>query len=66
MEEKRFKEILNNLKEMNNGLNCIAGELCSDRIMGRSTSFAYLDLMINSLREYIDETAKIVNKELGS
>ena len=66
MEEKQYKEILYNLKQMNKGLNCIAGELCSDRIMGRSTSFAYLDLQIESIREYINETAKIVNEELES
>ena len=66
MEEKQFKEVLNNLKQMNKSLNCIAAELCSDRIMGRCTSFAYLDLQIESIREYINETAKIINKELGS
>lgn len=66
MEEKQCKEILDNLKQMNLCLNCIAGELCSDRIIGRSTSFAYLDLQIESLREYINGTAKIVNKELES
>ena len=66
MEEKQCKEILNNLKQMNMGLNCIAEEICSDRIIGRSTSFAYLDLQIESLREYINETAKIINKELES
>lgn len=66
MEEKQCREILDNLKEMNKGINCIVGELCSDRIIGRKTSFEYLDLMIKSLREYIDEIAKIVNKESES
>ena len=66
MTEKQRKEILNNLKQMNLGLNCIVGELCSDRIIGRKTSFEYLDLQIKSLRTYINETATIINKESES
>ena len=66
MEEKQCKEILDNLEQMKKGLRCIEVKLCSDVIIGRKTSFEYLDFQIHSLREYIEETAKIVNKELES
>ena len=66
MEEKQCKDILDNLKQMNIGLNCIVAELNSDRIIGRKTSFEYLDFQIDSLRELIQETAEIANKELES
>ena len=58
------REILENLRQMNMGIACIAVKLNSDGIIGRKTSFEYLDLQIETLREYVDETAKIMNKEL--
>ena len=60
------RKILDNLKQMDIGLNCIVVELDSDRIIGRKTSFEYLDFQIDSLRELIQETAEIANKELES
>lgn len=66
MTEEQRKEIWNDLKNMNLGLNCIVGELASDRIIGRKTSFEYLDLQIESLREYVKEIATIVKEELES
>ena len=65
MEEKQFKEILNNLEQMKKGVTRIVDELCSDNIMGRKASFSYLDLQIDTLYEYIQETAEKV-KELES
>ena len=65
MEEKQCKDILDNLKQMEKGLTCIVDELCSDRIIGRKASFSYLDLQIDTLYEYIQETAEKV-KELES
>ena len=66
MEEKQCKDILDNLKQMDIGLNCIVVELDSDRIIGRKTSFEYLDFQIDTLYEYIQETAKIVKEKLES
>lgn len=66
MEEKQCKDILDNLKQMDIGLNCIVVELDSDRIIGRKTSFEYLDFQIDSLRELIKEATKIINKESES
>lgn len=66
MEEKQFKEILNNLEQMEKGLTCIENELNTNNIMGRKATFAYLDLQIECIREYINGTAKIINKELES
>ena len=66
MEEKQCKDILDNLKQMDIGLNCIVVELNSDRIIGRKTSFEYLDFQIDCLRELIQETAEIANKESES
>ena len=65
MEEKQCKDILDNLKQMEKGLTCIVDELCSDRIIGLKASFSYLDLQIDTLYEYIQETAEKV-KELES
>ena len=62
MEEKQCKDILDNLKQMNIGLNCIVAELNSDRIIGRKTSFEYLDFQIDTLYEYIGETAEKVKE----
>ena len=67
MTKKQCREILDNLKQINRGLDCIiVGQLCSNRITNQKTSFEYLDLQIESLREYINGTAKIINKELES
>ena len=66
MEEKQFKEILNNLEQMEKGLTCIENELNTNNIMGRKAAFAYLDLQIECIRESINETAKIINKDLES
>ena len=66
MEEKQCKDILDNLKQMDIGINCIVVELDSDRIIGRKTSFEYLDFQIDSLRELIQETAEIANMKLES
>lgn len=65
MGEKQCKEILDNLEQMKKGVTCIVDELCSGRIIGRKTSFSYLDLQIDTLYEYIQETAEKV-KELES
>lgn len=65
MEEKQFKEILNNLEQMKKCLTCIVDELNTNNIMGRKASFSYLDFQIDTLYEYIQETAEKV-KELES
>lgn len=65
MEEKQCKEILNNLKQMENCLTNIVDELNTNNIMGRKASFSYLDFQIDTLYEYIQETAEKV-KELES
>ena len=65
MEEKQCKDILDNLEQMKKCVTCIVDELCSDRIIGRKTSFSYLDLQIDVLYESIQETAEKV-KELES
>ena len=65
MTEEQRKEILYNLEQMKKGVTCIVDELCSDRIIGRKASFSYLDLQIDTLYEYIQETAEKV-KELES
>lgn len=66
MNEKQCKEILDNLEQMKNCLTNIVDELNTNNIMGRKASFSYLDFQIDTLYEYIQETAKIVKKELES
>lgn len=66
MEEKQCKEILDNLEQMKKCLTRIVDELNTDNIMGRKASFSYLDFQIDTLYEYIQETAKIVKEELES
>ena len=66
MEEKQCKEILDNLEQMKKCLTNIADELDTNSIMGRKASFSYLDFQIDTLYEYIQETAKIVKEELES
>ena len=65
MTEEQRKEILNNLKQMENCLTNIVDELNTNNIMGRKASFSYLDFQIDTLYEYIQETAEKV-KELES
>lgn len=66
MEEKQCKEILDNLEQMKKCLTRIVDELNTDNIMGRKASFSYLDFQIDTLYEYIQETAKIVKEESES
>lgn len=66
MEEKQCKEILDNLEQMKKCLTHIVDELNTNNIMGRKASFSYLDFQIDTLYEYIQETAKIVKEELES
>ena len=66
MKEEQCKEILNNLEQMEKGLTCIENELYTNNIMGRKTSFEYLDRQIDSLYEYVKEIATIVKEELES
>ena len=66
MEEKQCKEILDNLEQMKKRLTNIVDELNTNNIMGRKASFSYLDFQIDTLYEYIQETAKIVKEELES
>lgn len=66
MEEKQCKEILDNLEQMKKCLTRIVDELNTDNIMGRKASFSYLDFQIDTLYEYIQETAKIVKEKLES
>lgn len=65
MEEKQRKEILNNLEQMKKCITRIVDELNTNNIMGRKASFSYLDFQIDTLYEYIQETAEKV-KELES
>lgn len=65
MEEKQCKEILNNLEQMKKCITRIVDELNTNNIMGRKASFSYLDFQIDTLYEYIQETAEKV-KESGS
>lgn len=65
MEEKQCKEILDNLEQMKKHLTCIVDELNTNNIMGRKASFSYLDFQIDTLYEYIQETAEKI-KELES
>ena len=66
MNEKQCKEILDNLEQMKKCLTHIVDELNTNNIMGRKASFSYLDFQIDTLYEYIQETAKIVKEELES
>ena len=66
MTEEQRKKILNNLEQMEKGLTCIENELYTNNIMGRKTSFEYLDLQIDSLYEYVKEIATIVKEESES
>ena len=66
MEEKQCKEILDNLEQMKKCLTHIVDELNTNNIMGRKASFSYLDFQIDTLYEYIQETAKTVKEELES
>ena len=66
MNEKQCKEILDNLEQMKKCLTNIVDELNTNNIMGRKASFSYLDFQIDTLYEYIQETAKIVKEELES
>lgn len=66
MKEEQRKEIWNDLKNMNLSLDCIVVELASDHIIGRKTSFEYLDRQIDSLYKYVKEIATIVKEELES
>ena len=66
MNEKQCKEILDNLEQMKKRLTNIVDELNTNNIMGRKASFSYLDFQIDTLYEYIQETAKIVKEELES
>ena len=65
MEEKQCKEILDNLEQMKKCLTHIVDELNTNHILGRKASFSYLDFQIDTLYEYIQETAEKV-KESGS
>lgn len=66
MTEEQRKEILNNLKQMEKCLTRIVDELNTNNIMGTKASFSYLDFQIDTLYEYIGETAEIINKESES
>ena len=66
MTEEQRKEILNNLKQMENCLTNIVDELNTNNIMGRKASFSYLDFQIDTLYEYIGEITEKVNKESES
>jgi hypothetical protein len=65
MKEMQCKEILNNLELMKKCMTRIVDELNTNNIMGRKASFSYLDFQIDTLYEYIQETAEKV-KELES
>lgn len=65
MEERQCKEILNNLELMKKCITRIVDEINTGGIMGRKASFSYLDFQIDTLYEYIQETAEKV-KELES
>ena len=62
MTEEQRKEILNNLKRMEGCLTNIVDELNTNNIMGRKASFSYLDFQIDTLYEYIGETAEKVKE----
>ena len=62
MKEMQCKEILNNLEQMKKCITRIVDELNTNNIMGRKASFSYLDFQIDTLYEYIQETAEKVKE----
>ena len=65
MTEEQRKDILYCYEQIQKAIKCVNAELNSNNIIGRKTSFEYMDMQMNCIAETIEELTNML-KELES